>query len=82
MRRVLKPAGRLLAVDFGVDPSGHRGLLGHLHRHGGLSARNLVELVMRAGYEVVQSGPVRLRPAVRHREADELACSSSGHLDG
>lgn len=58
-RRVLKPAGRLVAIDFGVDPGGHKGLLGHLHRHGGLTARNLVELVTRAGYEVTSSGPLR-----------------------
>src|SRR4051812_2425445 len=47
VRRVLKPTGRLVAIDFGVDPGGHKGLLGHLHRHGGLTARNLVELVTR-----------------------------------
>ena len=59
VRRVLKPTGRLVAIDFGVDPGGHKGLLGHLHRHGGLTARNLAELVSRAGYEVVSSGPLK-----------------------
>jgi ubiquinone/menaquinone biosynthesis C-methylase UbiE len=59
VKRVLNATGRLVAIDFGLDPGGHRGLLGHLHRHGGLSARNLVELVTRAGYEVVSSGPLK-----------------------
>jgi ubiquinone/menaquinone biosynthesis C-methylase UbiE len=59
VRRVLKPTGRLLAVDFGVDPAGHKGLLGHLHRHGGLTARNLAELVSNAGFDVARSGPLR-----------------------
>lgn len=59
VKRVLKATGRLVAIDFGVDPGGHKGLLGHLHRHGGLSARNLVELVTRVGFEVVSSGPLK-----------------------
>jgi ubiquinone/menaquinone biosynthesis C-methylase UbiE len=59
VKRVLTPTGRLVAIDFGMDPGGHKGLLGHLHRHGGLTSRNLSELVARAGYEVVQSGPLR-----------------------
>jgi ubiquinone/menaquinone biosynthesis C-methylase UbiE len=59
VRRVLKPTGRLVAIDFGMDPGGHKGLLGHLHRHGGLTARNLVELVTGAGYDIVRSGPLK-----------------------
>ena len=59
VRRVLKPAGRLVAIDFGADPGGHKGLLGHLHRHHGLSSRNLVELVTGAGYDAVNSGPLK-----------------------
>lgn len=58
-RRVLKPGGRLLAVDFGADPGGHKGLLGHLHRHGGLTARNLGELVSGAGFRIGRSGPLK-----------------------
>jgi ubiquinone/menaquinone biosynthesis C-methylase UbiE len=58
-RRVLKPSGRLLAVDFGMDAGGHKGLFGHLHRHGGLTARHLGELVTGAGFQIVRSGPLR-----------------------
>jgi ubiquinone/menaquinone biosynthesis C-methylase UbiE len=57
-RRVLKPGGRLFAVDFGIDKSGRKGLLGHLHRHGGLASRDLVLLVSKAGFNVVGSGPL------------------------
>jgi ubiquinone/menaquinone biosynthesis C-methylase UbiE len=59
VRRVLKPTGRLVAIDFGTDPGGHKGLLGHIHGHGGMTARNLVELVTGAGYAVVDSGPLK-----------------------
>jgi ubiquinone/menaquinone biosynthesis C-methylase UbiE len=58
VKRVLKPGGRLYAVDFGVDPSGKKGLLGHLHRHGGLASRDLNALVTQTGFEVIDSGPL------------------------
>ncbi len=55
MRRVLRPGGRLLTVDFGRVGKG-RGLLAHLHRHGQVDARDLVALVSEAGLHVVESG--------------------------
>jgi ubiquinone/menaquinone biosynthesis C-methylase UbiE len=58
MRRVLKPGGRLLAVDF-VKASGHRrGPLAHFHRHGRVDPRDLVALVRDSGLDVVETGPV------------------------
>jgi ubiquinone/menaquinone biosynthesis C-methylase UbiE len=53
-RRVLKPGGRLLAVDFGGGT--RKGLLGHIHGHGGVGARNLVALATEAGLSVIDSG--------------------------
>ena len=34
MRRVLKPGGRVLAVEFGLPAREQKGLLAHFHRHG------------------------------------------------
>jgi ubiquinone/menaquinone biosynthesis C-methylase UbiE len=56
MRRVLKPGGRLLAVDFaGASRNGH-GPLAHFHRHGHVEPRALLELVSEAGLHVVETG--------------------------
>ena len=58
MRRVLKPGGRLLVVDFaGASPNG-RGPLVHFHRRGHVEPRALVDLVSGAGLHVVESGPL------------------------
>jgi ubiquinone/menaquinone biosynthesis C-methylase UbiE len=57
MRRVLKPGGRLLAVDFAGARNQHGPLL-HFHRHGHVEPRALVELLSDAGLDVVDSRPV------------------------
>lgn len=49
--RVLKPGGRVLAVDF-ETPAGRRGL----HRHGGLSLAEMIALFRGAGLRVEDSG--------------------------
>jgi ubiquinone/menaquinone biosynthesis C-methylase UbiE len=56
MHRVLKPAGRLLTVDFA--PSGQkRGIVARPHRRGsGVSPRAIEELVRDAGFSVRESG--------------------------
>ena len=55
-RRVLKPGGRLLAVDFAK--SSGKGLLSHFHRHGRVDPRELTTLVADADFNVIESGPV------------------------
>ena len=56
VRRVLKPGGRLLIVDFGVKGAGHRGPLAHFHKHGRVKLDDLVSLVADAGLDIVDSG--------------------------
>ena len=56
MRRVLKPGGRLLAIDFGRPSSAKRGFLAHIHGHGGVDPSALIALVSDAGFEVSASG--------------------------
>ena len=60
--RVLKPGGRVLAVDFGSSPGATSGLLGHLHRRRGhTTLENIVGLLDRARFEIVDSGRVGLQ---------------------
>ncbi len=58
MRRVLKPRGRVLVVDFAGASAKGKGPLLHFHRRGHVQPRALVDLVGGAGLEVVESGPV------------------------
>ena len=58
MRRVLKPDGRLLIVDFGKRTSEHGGLMAHFHRHGRVSMADLTALVESASLEMIDSGSV------------------------
>src|SRR5215216_5615252 len=55
-RRVLKPGGRLLAVDFAT--SSGKGLMSHFHRHGRVDPRDLIALATGADLNVIESGPV------------------------
>lgn len=57
MRRVLKPDGRALLVDFAGARNGHGPRL-HFHRHGHVEPRALAELAVDAGLRVVDTGPV------------------------
>jgi ubiquinone/menaquinone biosynthesis C-methylase UbiE len=55
MRRVLKPGGRLLAIDFGPR-SGKRGFLARIHGHGGVDTNALIALVSETGLVVQENG--------------------------
>jgi ubiquinone/menaquinone biosynthesis C-methylase UbiE len=61
MRRVLKPGGRVLAVDFGTSARERKGLLARLHRHGHLALGDIIALLSEAGLSVVESGSVGIR---------------------
>jgi ubiquinone/menaquinone biosynthesis C-methylase UbiE len=58
MRRVLKPEGRVLAVDFVTPAPERRGLLARLHRHGHLAVQDIVELLSEVGLRIVEIGSV------------------------
>lgn len=57
VRRVLRPGGRLLLVDFGKTPPRGR----FRHRHGHVDPADLLALVTGAGLHVIESGPVGMR---------------------
>jgi ubiquinone/menaquinone biosynthesis C-methylase UbiE len=61
MRRVLKPGGRALVVDFGARPSGKKSFIGHFHRRGHLKLDAVVGVLTGAGLNVVESGAVGTR---------------------
>jgi len=58
MRRVLKPGGRVLAVDFGGATPKKRSIFPRLHRHGEVNLRDLTALLSAAGFHPVESAAV------------------------
>jgi len=61
MRRVLKPDGRLLVVDFGGLEQ-QKGLLAHFHqRHGHVKPTEIITLLSAAGLTVMESGAVGIK---------------------
>jgi ubiquinone/menaquinone biosynthesis C-methylase UbiE len=58
MRRVLKPGGRVLAVDFGGSEREKRGFLTHFHRHGHVNLQDIMAILNEAGLLIVESGEV------------------------
>jgi len=58
MRRVVKPGGRVLAVDFAKGARNQHGLLAHFHRHGHVDIGDLAAILSNAGLEIVASGAV------------------------
>jgi ubiquinone/menaquinone biosynthesis C-methylase UbiE len=58
VRRVLKPGGRVLAVDFARPAQGKKGLLDHFHHHGYVNLHDLVALLTEAGLKTLKSGAV------------------------
>jgi len=62
IRRVLKPDGRVLIVDFEGFSDQKRSILSHFHRpHGHVRAQDIVALLAEAGLMTIESGPVGIR---------------------
>lgn len=61
-RRVLKPGGRVLAVDFEGFSDRKRSFLSHFHRpHGHVSRNDIIALLSKAGLNTIDSGSVGVR---------------------
>jgi len=60
IRRVLKPGGRVLVVDFEGSAGHGRGLLAHFHRarHGHVKASAVVGVLVESGFTIAESGAV------------------------
>lgn len=58
VRRVLKPGGRVLIVDFAKPAEGKKGILDHFHHHGYVNLKDLIALATEAGLDVRESGAV------------------------
>jgi ubiquinone/menaquinone biosynthesis C-methylase UbiE len=57
IRRVLKPRGRLLVIDFG-RPQARHGILAHFHRHGHVDFADVRAMLTDAAFVVTEDGPV------------------------
>ena len=60
IRRVLKPGGRVLIIDFGPLEPRQKSIIDHFHHHGHASLPSMIELVQRVGMEVAESGAVSI----------------------
>jgi SAM-dependent methyltransferase len=68
IRRVLKPDGRVLVVDFEGFSDQKRSILSHFHRpHGHVRAQDIVALLADAGLKTIEGGPVGIRDLDRYR---------------
>jgi ubiquinone/menaquinone biosynthesis C-methylase UbiE len=82
MRRVLKPGGRILIVDFGKRATEHRGLMAHFHRHGRVSMADLTALVDAASLSVLDSGSVDIGTLIYVLASSARPAPSNAALKG
>ena len=62
IRRVLRPGGRVLAIDFkGTGRQKNSFLDQFHHRHGHVETKDIIALLEEAGLNVVESGAVAMR---------------------
>jgi len=58
VKRVLKPGGRFLIVDFAKPSKENRRLVDRFHRHGGANIGEIIGELESAGFTIVRGGPV------------------------
>lgn len=78
MRRVLRPRGRLLVIDFVAPARESRSWIGHSHRHGHIDLRRLLALLGEAGFVTLEKGAVGLNFGMLKRLHFVLAASPGG----
>jgi ubiquinone/menaquinone biosynthesis C-methylase UbiE len=62
VRRVLKPGGRALVIDFGRAGHNKKSIFDHIHgRHGRVDLKEVVDLLSSAGLRISESGAVGMR---------------------
>src|SRR5215475_3690106 len=62
IRRVLRPGGRVLAIDFGGSLQKRKSLLDHFHhRHGHVELKDIIAVLDQVGLKIVESGAVGMR---------------------
>jgi ubiquinone/menaquinone biosynthesis C-methylase UbiE len=62
LRRVVKPGGRVLLVDFAKPKTKARGFAAHIrHRHGHVDLSEIIALLEGAGFQPIESGPVGIK---------------------
>src|SRR5689334_7591331 len=62
IRRVLKPGGRVLAIDFGRTARKPKSFIDHFHRrHGHVEFKEIIALLRDAGLDITDSGAVGMR---------------------
>lgn len=76
IRRVLRPGGRVLVVDFEKPANKRGGLIARFHRHGHVPLRDIIDLLGRSGLRATELGStgvsdVRFALATRPREGDD-----------
>jgi ubiquinone/menaquinone biosynthesis C-methylase UbiE len=61
MARVLRPGGRVLAVDFTAPAQQRRNFLHRFHRHGHLKLEDIIASLQAAGLNIIEGGAVGRR---------------------
>ena len=62
VRRVLKPGGRVLVIDFGRAAHNKKSIFDHIHgRHGRVDLKEVVDVLSSAGLRISESGDVGMR---------------------